>query len=219
MLGEAYQRMLSTFGPQHWWPSESPLEVIVGAVLTQNTNWKNVESSIENLRDANLLSLHKLYEIEAAELETLIRPAGYFRVKAKRLKNVIEFIVERYRNLETMIEQDCDKLRQELLEVNGVGPETADSILLYAANKPTFVIDAYTARIAKRHGWIEPEADYHALKEFFESQLEKETELFNEYHALIVQVGKDYCKPTPKCDGCPLQPMIADSGLVNFGDH
>jgi endonuclease III-like uncharacterized protein len=155
----------------------------------------------------------------AAELETLIRPAGYFRVKAKRLKNVIEFIVERYRNLETMIEQDCDKLRQELLEVNGVGPETADSILLYAANKPTFVIDAYTARIAKRHGWIEPEADYHALKEFFESQLEKETELFNEYHALIVQVGKDYCKPTPKCDGCPLQPMIADSGLVNFGDH
>lgn len=216
MLNEAYDRMLAEFGPQNWWPGETPFEVIVGAVLTQNTNWKNVELAIENLREDDLLSLDAIHELESEELEELIRPAGYFRVKAKRLKNLVAHIVEHYGSVAKMFERDWRELRIDLLTVNGVGPETADSILLYAGNKPTFVIDTYTARIAKRHGWIEREADYHALQSHFESGLDQDAQRFNEYHALIVEVGKAYCKPTPKCDGCPLQPMLPESGMVDL---
>lgn len=216
MIDEAYNRMYAAFGPQHWWPGQSALEVIVGAVLTQNTNWKNVELAIDNLRNANVLALDALHSVELETLESLIRPAGYFRLKSKRLKNVVNFIVNNYGDVDSMFRESVDELRRQLLKVNGVGPETADSILLYAGNQPTFVIDAYTARIAKRHGWIELEAEYHDLKEFFESHLNRDVALFNEYHALIVRVGKDFCKPQPRCEDCPLQPMLPESGIVDL---
>ena len=216
MLNEAYNRMFAAFGPQHWWPGETPFEVIVGAVLTQNTNWKNVELAIENLREAEKLSLNAIHELPSGKLQQLIRPAGYYRVKSTRLKNVAKHIIERYGDVDAMFEQDWQELRTDLLTINGVGPETADSILLYAGEQPTFVIDAYTARVAKRHGWTEIDANYDTLKAFFESQLQRDVGLFNEYHALIVQVGKDSCKPSPKCEECPLQPMLPTGGVIDL---
>ena len=166
LLKHVYRKLYQAFGPQHWWPADSPFEVIVGAVLTQNTSWKNVERALDRLREAGLLSATALYELPQEELAEAIRPAGYFRIKARRLKNLLEFIFTRYNgSLETMFETRLEKLREELLDVNGIGPETADSILLYAGQLPTFVVDTYTARVLKRHGWIEPEADYHAIKE------------------------------------------------------
>ena len=213
-LYEIYDRLLAAFGPQQWWPGETPFEVMVGAVLVQNTNWKNVERAIENLAEAGLLSLEKLHELEAEELAELIRPAGYYRLKAKRLKNLITFIFEQYDgSLDTMFAADIESLREGLLSVKGVGPETADSIVLYAAEKPTFVVDNYTARVWKRHGWIEFEADYYTLKDHFESSLERDTQLFNEYHALIVRVGKEFCGKQPKCDACPLADLLPESGV------
>jgi len=217
MLSDVYQRLLQRLGPQYWWPAKSRLEVIVGAVLTQNTAWTNVERAIANLHDAGLLSLEGLAHTCQDELEELVRPAGYFRVKARRLRNVIEFIRDHYDgSLDAMFATGLETLRTELLGVNGIGPETADSILLYAGDMPSFVIDTYTARILKRHGWIEPDADYHRLKGFFESQLPTDVQLFNEYHALIVSVGKDYCRAKPKCEGCPLQELLPEHGPVEF---
>lgn len=216
MLHDVFERLLASFGPQKWWPAKSPWEVIVGAVLTQNTAWSNVERAIENLREADLLSLERLARVRQEELEELIRPAGYFRIKARRLRNVIEFIQEHYGSLDAMFATDQETLRIQLLTVSGIGPETADSILLYAGSMPSFVVDAYTARIWKRHGWIEPEADYHALKDFFESRLPSDATLFNEYHALIVSVGKHYCRTRPKCDGCPLQDLLPPQGPVDL---
>jgi len=216
MLDEAFQRMFASFGPQHWWPGESQLEIIVGTVLTQSTNWRNVERAIDNLRAADVLQLRKLCHLDLEKLAELIRPAGFFRLKAKRLQNLVRFIDDRFGSIQRMFQSDLAELRGTLLEVNGIGPETADSILLYAGEYTTFVIDAYTARIAKRHGWIEPEADYQALKTFFESGLSPDMQLFNEYHALIVMTGKQYCKPTPQCEGCPLQSMLQESGPVDW---
>lgn len=211
---EIYNRLYSAYGPQHWWPGESPLEVLVGAVLTQNTSWKNVELAIVNLREAGVLSPAALYALSHEELAALIRPAGYFRVKAARLRNLLRLVLEKYGgSLDAMFAASLDTLREELLAVNGIGPETADAILLYAGNFPTFVVDAYTARVFKRHQWIEPEADYYALQELFHSSLAHDEELFNEYHALLVQVGKRHCGPKPKCDGCPLAPLLPEGGL------
>lgn len=216
MLSEAYESLFTTFGPQHWWPAETPFEVIVGAILTQNTNWRNVEIAIANLRHAEMLKLPAIDAMESTELEALIRPAGYYRVKTKRLKNVARFILENFRTVDAMFQTGTTELRQRLLMINGVGPETADSILLYAGNRPTFVVDAYTSRIAKRHAWVPADADYQTLKDFFETNLTRDVQLFNEYHALIVRVGKQYCKPTPNCEGCPLQGMLPESGIINF---
>ena len=216
MLHEAYERLQNAFGPQHWWPGDSPLEIIVGAVLTQNTSWKNVERALENLRDAGLLDVQALHQTPADELADFVRPSGYFRLKAGRLKNVIKFIVEHYDgNLDAMFARPLDELRAELLGIKGVGPETADSILLYAGGRPTFVVDTYTARLLKRHAWIEWEADYHAIKEHFESQLDHDAALFNEYHALIVAVGKQYCRKTPRCEECPLRELLPEGGVVD----
>lgn len=212
-LKHVYRKLYQAFGPQHWWPADSPFEVIVGAVLTQNTSWKNVERALDRLRETGLLSATALYELPQEELAEAIRPAGYFRIKARRLKNLLEFIFTRYNgSLETMFETRLEKLREELLDVNGIGPETADSILLYAGQLPTFVVDTYTARVLKRHGWIEPEADYHAIKEHFEDRLKMDVNLFNEYHALLVRVGNRYCRKTPKCDDCPLRTMLPEGG-------
>lgn len=219
MPHDIYQTLLNHFGPQHWWPAESPLEVMVGAVLTQNTSWRNVEKAIANLREADALSIETLHAFDHEELAELIRPAGYYRLKTKRLTNLIRFVVEKYDgSLDLMFASDVATLREELLSVNGVGPETADTILLYAGELPTFVVDTYTARVLKRHGLIEIEADYHAIKDYFESSLPTEGPMYNEYHALLVRVGSEYCRKTPKCDDCPLADLLPESGIVESLD-
>ena len=212
-LDEVYDRLLAAYGPQGWWPGESPFEVLVGAVLVQNTAWKNVEKAIKNLREANLLGLAQLWKIPQEELEPLIKPAGYFRLKARRLRNLLAYVMERYDgSLDDMFATAADDLREELLAVNGIGPETADSILLYAADKPRFVVDTYTQRVFKRHGWIDDEADYHTTQSHFESNLERDTKLYGEYHALLVRVGHHHCRKKPKCEGCPLEDLLPESG-------
>lgn len=212
-LQEVYNRLYQAYGPQNWWPAEDSFEVLVGAVLVQNTNWKNVEKAIRKLKTAGYLDPDRLYRLPEEELAELIRPAGYFRVKAKRLKNLIKLIVERYGgSLARMFRQSMEKLRQELLGVHGIGRETADSILLYAGHFPTFVVDTYTYRVMTRHGWAPFEADYDSLKELFEENLPSDPKLFNEFHALFVQVGKKHCRTLPRCEGCPLAPMLPPSG-------
>jgi len=207
-LTEIYNRLFERFGPQHWWPGQTPLEIMVGAVLTQNTNWANVEKAIANLKQASLLDAQKLRRIDAADLAPLIRPAGYFNLKARRLKALIEWLGDQYEgDPGQAARRPAEVLREELLSVRGIGPETADSILLYALGKPVFVVDAYTARILTRHGLIAPPVDYHEIQALFENTLPRETALFNEYHALLVCCGKHFCKPKPLCGNCPLQPM------------
>jgi endonuclease-3 related protein len=215
-IHQVYHHLLKTLGPQHWWPGDTPFEIIVGAVLTQNTNWQNVVKAIRNLREADLLDPHALYNVPPEELEELIRPAGYFRVKARRLRSLLEFLIVRYDgSLEKMFRAGLPELREELLAVNGIGPETADSILLYAGNLPTFVVDAYTHRVLARHGWIGFEADYHQIQDYLLASLPQEVQLYNEFHALIVHLGKHYCKKTgPKCRECPLFKMLPEGGLL-----
>ncbi len=204
-----YDRLLSAFGPQYWWPGDTRFEVIVGAVLTQNTAWSNVCLALDNLRAARAMSMQAMQALSFDQLAALIRPAGYYRVKARRLQNVLEFLAERFSSsLDEMFRSELADLREQLLSVNGIGPETADSILLYAGQMPTFVVDAYTARVVKRHHWIDPAAGYYEIKELFETRMEPRVELFNEYHALLVRLGKDYCRPRPRCDGCPLEDLL-----------
>ncbi len=206
MIFEIYQRLYEHFGPQNWWPAETPFEVCVGAILTQNTNWKNVEKAIKNLKERNLLEPLSLHRLPLESLYELLKPCGYFRVKAKRLKRFVDYLVERYQGrLELLKDRDPEELRRELLEIKGIGPETADSILLYALEKPVFVVDAYTKRILLRHGLCSEEATYEEVKEVFEKALPRDPKLFNEYHALLVACGKTYCKPrAPRCKECPL---------------
>ncbi|MBN2313756.1 MAG: endonuclease III domain-containing protein [Sedimentisphaerales bacterium] len=205
-LTEIYDLLFEAFGPQHWWPGETPFEVAVGAILTQNTSWTNVEKAITNLKSASSLTPEKLHRLDASGLTELIRPAGYYNIKAKRLKSFIDWLFDQYdgqlANLESVA---TDRLRSELLEVKGIGRETADSILLYALGRPVFVVDTYTARIMTRHNLIEPDADYEQLRDLFESNLPEDVPLYNEYHALLVRTGKDFCKPKAKCSGCPLE--------------
>lgn len=204
-----YQTMLNTLGPQQWWPGETPFEVVIGAILTQNTSWSNVEKAIKNLKAADRLSPNGIYELSTIELAQLIRPSGFFNVKAKRVKTFINWLFSRYEgDLSRMFRQDLQTLRDELLSVKGIGPETADSILLYAGNMPTFVVDAYTHRIFSRHGFISEESTYDEMKAFFEENLPEDVRLFNEYHALLVQIGKRYCKPKKACEPCPLKDFL-----------
>ncbi len=207
IAGEIYQALFDRFGPQHWWPGDSPLEVMVGAVLTQNTNWTNVSRAIANLKAEGLLSLGVLHAMPAAMLADRIRPAGYYNLKAARLKNLLDFIVSGYPDgLDGLFALETDLLREQLLKVKGIGPETADSIILYAAEKPVFVVDAYTHRILSRHGLISEEEGYDAIQEFFMDSLPGDVRLFNEYHALLVRLGKEHCrKKRPLCKGCPLE--------------
>ncbi len=217
-MNDVYRRLLDSLGPQHWWPGETPFEVMVGAVLTQNTNWQNVEKAIGNLREADLLEPAALYAVPIEELEELLRPAGYFRIKARRLRSLLASIMDRYGgDLDAMFATSMGVLREELLAVNGIGPETADSILLYAGGMPAFVVDAYTHRILSRHGWVDLEADYHQIQDFLQSRLADDPALFNEFHALLVFVGKHYCrKRGPRCDECPLHDMLPDGGPLEF---
>jgi endonuclease-3 related protein len=180
---------------------------MVGAVLAQNTSWSNVEKAIGNLKDKGLLKPKKLYSLKNVRLAKLIRPAGYYNLKAKRLKNLLRFFIQRYQgNMGKMALVEVKALRQELLKVNGIGPETADSILLYGLGKPVFVVDAYTKRILSRHGIIEAGMDYDGVQKIFMLGLRKDVRLFNEYHALLVKLGKDFClKAKPRCLTCPLK--------------
>ena len=207
-LTEIYQLLFDRFGPQHWWPGQTQFEIITGAILTQNTNWANVEKAIANLKSADCLSPERLYHLDVSQLAEFIRPAGYYNIKAKRLKNFINWLFDNYDGRLTNLEIiDTDQLRAELLAINGIGRETADSILLYALDSPIFVVDAYTARIAVRHQLIEPDANYEQLRELFQSNLPQDTKLFNEYHALLVRAGKEFCKPKARCPGCPLEKL------------
>ncbi len=201
--------LFTAYGPQGWWPARSKFEVIVGAILTQNTNWGNVERAIANLRGAGALTPGAMHGLSEARLAELIRPAGYFNVKARRLRNFLDHLFGNYgssrSNLTSLLKQDTKSLRIELLSVNGIGPETADSILLYAAGKAVFVVDAYTKRILTRHGLVDGDACYAHMQSLFMDNLEKDPVLFNEYHALIVMTGKDFCKTKkPLCEQCPL---------------
>lgn len=205
---EIYEHLFRAFGPQHWWPGETRFEIIVGAILTQNTSWANVAKAIANLKEARLLDPDRLHALDLAELEPLIRPAGYFRLKAKRLRNFTQWLIDNYQGrLDALDAIETHRLREELLGISGIGPETADSIVLYALDRPVFVVDTYTARVAVRHGLIEPDIDYTQLQCLFESSLEPDVRLFNEFHALLVHVGKDFCKPKPRCAACPLNDL------------
>lgn len=207
-LIDIYQHLLRAFGPQHWWPGETRFEIIVGAILTQNTSWANVAKAIASLKEAGCLEPERLHALDAVELEPLIRSAGYFRLKAKRLRNFTQWLFDDYAgSLDALDDVETRRLREELLAISGIGPETADSILLYALERPVFVVDTYTARVMVRHQLIEPEVNYEQLQYLFESNLEPDVAFFNEFHALLVHVGKDYCKPKPKCPGCPLNPL------------
>jgi endonuclease-3 related protein len=205
-LSQIYHRLYEHFGPQHWWPGETPFEVILGAVLTQNTSWANVEKAINNLKGAGLLSFPRLAELPSGLLAEYIRPAGYYNIKAARLQNLFTLIRDRYQgSVETMLAEETLELRQALLSVKGIGPETADSIVLYAAGRPVFVVDAYTYRILLRHDLICEEAVYEEIQELFMDNLAPDASLYNEFHALLVRAGKEYCrKTTPRCQGCPL---------------
>lgn len=200
--------MYDAFGPQSWWPGDTPFEIMVGAVLTQNTGWVNVEKAIANLKNYGLLSFEMLDSLPAEVLAEQIRPCGYYNLKAGRLKNLLTLISSQFEgDLDYFLGREVAVLRQDLLSVKGIGQETADSIILYAANQPIFVVDAYTYRILSRHGLVaEDEADYTQMQELFMDNLPVDTAMFNEYHALLVRIGKEFCKKSaPKCEECPLR--------------
>lgn len=219
-ITQMYELLEGAFGPQRWWPGDTPFEVMVGAVLTQNTNWTNVEKAIANLKSRGLLSPEKLHELPVQVLSELIRPAGYYNVKAKRLRNLIDFLFDNFDgDLDSLFSLGIFDLREQLIRVNGVGRETCDSIVLYAAGKPTFVVDTYTHRVLLRHDLIDAEADYEEVKDVFESSLPADARLFNEFHALLVRVGKSFCRKKPKCSECPLSVMFeAGNGYPAFDD-
>jgi len=205
VLKEMFDILYAAFGAQNWWPAETELEMMVGAILTQNTNWNNVEKAIENLRMRDLLSVAGLRDIPISLLAEYIRPAGYYNMKARRLKNLLGLIEEEHGgDIDAFFSLDADTLRAELLSVRGIGRETADSIVLYGAGKPLFVVDTYTYRIFARHGIIQEEAGYDELQSLFMDNLPHDVELFKEFHALIVRTGKLYCKKKPLCPPCPL---------------
>ena len=206
ILLKIYNSLYDFFGPLNWWPGDTPFEIMVGAVLTQNTSWSNVEKAINNIKKENLLEPWKLYRINRKELAQLIKPSGYYNIKARRLKNFLNLFLNDFEgSAEKMFSGDSGELRKKLLKVNGIGPETADSILLYAGNKLFFVVDAYTKRIFSRHKLISEDASYHQIQEFFSQNLDRDVKLFNEFHAQIVMLGKTICTSrNPNCAKCPI---------------
>ena len=208
-LPALYDRLLDTYGPQHWWPAESAFEVIVGAVLTQNTSWKNVEKAITGLKDAGPLELGRIVALPRDELAELIKSSGFFNVKAQRLQNLCGWLHSQG-GLDAVAQWDTGRLRQALLSINGVGPETADDILLYAFDRPVFVIDTYTRRLLNRLGLIRGREDYETLRQMFESCLPANHRLYNEYHALIVRHAKEQCTHVSHCRHCAVEAPIRD---------
>lgn len=205
-LQTIYQTLYKAFGPRHWWPGDTPFEVIVGAILTQNTSWKNVETAIKALKANRLLDPLKLLKVDEGILANTIKSSGFFNIKATRIKHFIRFLFEHYQGrLDNMFSEDLMPLREKLLTINGIGPETADSILLYAGGKPIFVVDAYTKKILVRHHLISKAAGYDETQAIFMENLEKDVPMFNEYHALLVYVGKYFCKRIPLCEDCPIK--------------
>jgi endonuclease-3 related protein len=218
-LRRAYGLMRRRFGHQGWWPGETPFEVCVGAILTQNTNWTNVERAIANLKAADVLEPRRLLALPPARLAELIRPAGYFNVKARRLRAFLDVLVREFDgDLARLLGGPLATARARLLGIHGIGPETADSMLLYAGGQLVFVVDAYTRRIFARHGWCAPEADYAAVQRLCEAALNHRPvaarlDYWQDYHAQLVAVGKDFCRPRqPRCDTCPLGPLLPETG-------
>jgi len=204
-----YKKLNAHFGDLNWWPGNSPFEVIVGAILTQNTAWRNVEKAIARLKSKELLHPAGILEIDDSTLADLIRPAGYYNIKTQRLKSFIRFLYNGYDGkLDNMFEEDLWRLRAKLLAVKGIGEETADSILLYAGEKPIFVVDAYTRRILQRHDVIPGDATYKEIQNLFMTHLPHSVPLYNQYHALFVNTGKYFCTRKPRCEGCPLQSQV-----------
>lgn len=231
MLDVVFQRLWHAYGPQGWWPARTNVEVVVGAILTQNTAWSNVERAIERLRQAELLNWAGLRNHGEAELAELIRSSGTYQVKARRLKAFVNALWNEHAgSLERMLGGELDVARKRLLAIHGIGPETADAILLYAGRRPSFVVDAYTMRVLRRHGAIQAGATYEVVRALFQRQYASDipvldaeapheaapktwstVELFNEYHALFVEVGKRHCRVRPRCEGCPLADLPHDS--------
>ncbi|WP_319543951.1 endonuclease III domain-containing protein [uncultured Pseudodesulfovibrio sp.] len=205
-----YETMHAALGDSAWWPGETPFEIAIGAILTQNTNWTNVEKAISNLRKSDLLTPEAMHNVPIHDLAELIRPAGYYNIKARRIFNFLSFLRDEVSyNISLLKEYSLDRIRPKLLAVNGIGPETADAILLYAFEFPTFVIDAYTARLVHRHGLAFEGIEYDELQSLFMDVLPQDVAIYNEYHALIVRIGKDWCKKKQGlCDTCPLQPFL-----------
>jgi endonuclease III related protein len=203
-----YARLRERFGFRNWWPGDTAFEVFVGAILTQQTTWLNVERAIANLKRSNALSLDRIAGMRISRLERLIRPSGYYRQKARRLKELCTTIKKEHRSLDNLLKLDKGKLRNVLLSYKGIGRETADSIILYAANKPVFVIDAYTKRAMHRIASMPADIDYEELRTYFESRIAANARLYNDFHAQFVELGKNYCKASnPLCGGCPLNDM------------
>jgi len=209
-LIKIYKRLLENYGEQNWWPADSKLECAIGAILTQNTSWNNVEKAIINIKSVMDITIENLSVLSTNELSLLIRPSGFYKQKAKRIKRLIEFIKNQYEGkIENMEHENLKSLRAGLLSINGIGPETADCILLYVVNKPVFVIDKYTYRLLYRHGFIVRETSYSEMQNLFMENLENRSGLFGEFHALIIEVGKNHCKKRAICEDCP----------INFDTH
>ena len=215
LIQRLYDTLREEFGHQNWWPADSPFEVMVGAILTQNTNWQNVTKAIAQLKQANALSADALVNLESEELQTLIRPAGYYRQKAARLKRLAGWLKEECDgNLNLLAEWPTDALRDQLLALRGIGPETACSILLYALDRPVFVVDTYTHRIVARHDLVWVNCSYEELQALFEDHLPRDTELYRDYHAQLVEVGKRFCKKSnPRCKDCPVRTVLGEPSL------
>ena len=212
LLWEIYRRLHRAYGPQGWWPGDGPFDVVVGAVLTQAAAWVNVERAIDAMKQAGCWSLRAIHEVPVEELASIIRPSGYFNAKARKLKAFAEHLVEGYDgDLLAFLDQELGPLREELLSIHGIGPETADDILVYAAEKPSFVIDSYTRRIVQRVGLMphDSKAGYRDYQELFHENLTRDVSLFNEYHALLDHHGKVTCGKVPLCSGCCLQDICA----------
>lgn len=201
-----HQTLLKFYGPLNWWPGKSKLEIIIGAILTQNTNWQNVSKAITRMEEKGLIDVSALFHIDIDSLGEIIRSSGYYNLKARRLKNFVEFLCHKYAgSIENLFSRDLKYLREELLQINGIGPETADSILLYAGEKPIFVVDAYTRRIFYRHKYFSFKESYEKIQHFFMTHLPEDYKLYNEFHAQVVMIGKDFCKKNnPECKACPL---------------
>lgn len=206
---QSYAALFARWGEQRWWPGETRLEMMLGAILTQNTAWTNVEKAIANLRKINALDLAALESAPVERVAEWIRPAGYFNQKAGYIKAMAGTIRNRFDgSLNKLFALNTPTLRTELLSWKGVGPETADSILLYAGKRPVFVVDAYSRRFLSRHGWCGDTASYDSISRLFTDNLPDDVQLYNEYHALIVRLGKEYCNTKPRCTGCPLEHLL-----------
>ena len=210
-LYHVYKTLYAHWGPQHWWPADSRLEIIIGAVLTQNTTWKQVEKAIDRLKKHQAIDLRVLSQVPHETICTWIRPTGYFNKKATTLQQISKYIIEQHTaSIDSLFSRATSPLRKELLSWPGVGPETADSILLYAAHREVFVVDAYTRRFMKRHGWCKGDESYDDLATLISEQLPKSVELNQEFHALIVKLGQHHCQSSrPACSACPLGTMFS----------